>query len=151
MKSGAVCPQARRNVNLSICLKYKISWIRRSFVPSLSSPPSFTDPCQFVLFNSYHSACLYHQISYHTFILLVIVYSLLMFLLLLLLQLLLLLLYCNCRCYCCCCCYCFCYCSCSCSSFSCSSCYSCFFFNDTATTEIYTLSLHDALPIYHQI
>src|ERR1019366_10753549 len=27
-------------------------------------------------------------------------------------------------------------------SFSC-----CFFFNDTATTEIYTLSLHDALPI----
>src|ERR1017187_11031472 len=31
----------------------------------------------------------------------------------------------------------------------CSSC-SCvlFFFNDTATTEIYTLSLHDALPIY---
>ena len=26
-----------------------------------------------------------------------------------------------------------------------------FFFNDTATTEIYTLSLHDALPIYVQI
>src|SRR5256885_15561783 len=26
----------------------------------------------------------------------------------------------------------------------------CFFFNDTATTEIYTLSLHDALPIYHR-
>src|SRR5205809_7828825 len=28
-----------------------------------------------------------------------------------------------------------------------------FFFNDTATTEIYTLSLHDALPIWwqHQI
>src|SRR5689334_25000291 len=25
-----------------------------------------------------------------------------------------------------------------------------FFFNDTATTEIYTLSLHDALPICHQ-
>src|SRR5476651_1349523 len=24
-----------------------------------------------------------------------------------------------------------------------------FFFNDTATTEIYTLSLHDALPIIH--
>src|SRR3712207_8869370 len=24
----------------------------------------------------------------------------------------------------------------------------CFFFNDTATTEIYTLALHDALPIY---
>src|SRR5258708_27660385 len=29
------------------------------------------------------------------------------------------------------------------------ACYSIFFFfNDTATTEIYTLSLHDALPIY---
>src|SRR5258707_1866406 len=27
--------------------------------------------------------------------------------------------------------------------------YSIFFFNDTATTEIYTLSLHDALPILH--
>src|ERR1039457_3039334 len=26
----------------------------------------------------------------------------------------------------------------------------CSFFNDTATTEIYTLSLHDALPIYHR-
>src|SRR2546429_4212275 len=26
-----------------------------------------------------------------------------------------------------------------------------FFFNDTATTEIYTLSLHDALPISHLI
>src|SRR3712207_6990148 len=26
-----------------------------------------------------------------------------------------------------------------------------FFFNDTATTEIYTLSLHDALPIYRQV
>src|SRR2546429_1505641 len=26
-----------------------------------------------------------------------------------------------------------------------------FFFNDTATTEIYTLSLHDALPIYREI
>src|SRR5438034_4542593 len=25
-----------------------------------------------------------------------------------------------------------------------------FFFNVTATTEIYTLSLHDALPIWHQ-
>ena len=25
--------------------------------------------------------------------------------------------------------------------------FSVFFFNDTATTEIYTLSLHDALPI----
>src|SRR5688572_31374593 len=29
--------------------------------------------------------------------------------------------------------------------------FSFFFFNDTATTEIYTLSLHDALPIYYQI
>src|SRR2546426_5910961 len=29
------------------------------------------------------------------------------------------------------------------------SCSLLFFFNDTATTEIYTLSLHDALPIYH--
>src|SRR2546427_12964094 len=28
-----------------------------------------------------------------------------------------------------------------------SFCYIFFFFNDTATTEIYTLSLHDALPI----
>src|SRR2546430_11665003 len=26
-----------------------------------------------------------------------------------------------------------------------------FFFNDTATTEIYTLSLHDALPIYGRL
>src|SRR2546430_16670021 len=26
-----------------------------------------------------------------------------------------------------------------------------FFFNDTATTEIYTLSLHDALPIYGDV
>src|SRR3712207_6876579 len=26
-----------------------------------------------------------------------------------------------------------------------------FFFNDTATTEIYTLSLHDALPIFHRV
>src|SRR5258708_27421463 len=35
-----------------------------------------------------------------------------------------------------------------------STCYSYlsfFFFNDTATTEIYTLSLHDALPIYAEI
>src|SRR5258706_16107259 len=35
--------------------------------------------------------------------------------------------------------------------FSASACFlffSFFFFNDTATTEIYTLSLHDALPIY---
>src|SRR5690348_3334518 len=31
--------------------------------------------------------------------------------------------------------------------FSCSF----FFFNDTATTEIYTLSLHDALPIYRYV
>src|SRR2546421_4708398 len=29
-----------------------------------------------------------------------------------------------------------------------SLCFFFFFFNDTATTEIYTLSLHDALPIY---
>src|SRR2546426_6615755 len=28
--------------------------------------------------------------------------------------------------------------------------FSLFFFNDTATTEIYTLSLHDALPISHR-
>src|SRR3989442_3868820 len=26
-----------------------------------------------------------------------------------------------------------------------------FFFNDTATTEIYTLSLHDALPIFTEV
>ena len=26
-----------------------------------------------------------------------------------------------------------------------------FFFNDTATTEIYTLSLHDALPIFEEV
>src|SRR5947209_12584176 len=26
-----------------------------------------------------------------------------------------------------------------------------FFFNDTATTEIYTLSLHDALPIFGEL
>ena len=30
-------------------------------------------------------------------------------------------------------------------------CFFCFFFNDTATTEIYTLSLHDALPIFFTI
>src|SRR5580765_9061374 len=30
-----------------------------------------------------------------------------------------------------------------------SFCFFFFFFNDTATTEIYTLSLHDALPISH--
>src|SRR2546422_7202512 len=29
-------------------------------------------------------------------------------------------------------------------------CFFFFFFNDTATTEIYTLSLHDALPIWEQ-
>src|SRR2546425_3816835 len=29
----------------------------------------------------------------------------------------------------------------------CATCFLLFFFNDTATTEIYTLSLHDALPI----
>src|SRR5258708_39899660 len=29
--------------------------------------------------------------------------------------------------------------------------YAIFFFNDTATTEIYTLSLHDALPIYNTV
>src|SRR5947208_7890530 len=34
------------------------------------------------------------------------------------------------------------------SPFSYLSLYLFFFFNDTATTEIYTLSLHDALPIY---
>src|SRR3712207_2964743 len=28
--------------------------------------------------------------------------------------------------------------------------YAALFFNDTATTEIYTLSLHDALPIYNR-
>src|SRR3989449_8187549 len=31
---------------------------------------------------------------------------------------------------------------------SCDCSYLIFFFNDTATTEIYTLSLHDALPIF---
>src|SRR5947209_12759096 len=31
------------------------------------------------------------------------------------------------------------------------SCFFFFFFNDTATTEIYTLSLHDALPIFVEI
>src|SRR5260370_7466552 len=31
------------------------------------------------------------------------------------------------------------------------SCLVLFFFNDTATTEIYTLSLHDALPISHLV
>src|SRR5438552_6980024 len=36
--------------------------------------------------------------------------------------------------------------NCTCSCF----CLLLFFFNDTATTEIYTLSLHDALPIYNE-
>src|SRR6185503_20375848 len=35
------------------------------------------------------------------------------------------------------------------SSWSCFSSLFFFFFNDTATTEIYTLSLHDALPIFN--
>src|SRR5687768_17711047 len=30
------------------------------------------------------------------------------------------------------------------------ACFVCLFFNDTATTEIYTLSLHDALPIWYR-
>src|SRR3712207_8718683 len=30
-------------------------------------------------------------------------------------------------------------------------CFAVFFFNDTATTEIYTLALHDALPICHHL
>src|SRR5687768_18021136 len=30
-------------------------------------------------------------------------------------------------------------------------CCNCFFCNDTAPTEIYTLSLHDALPIFHEL
>src|SRR5205809_7447054 len=30
-------------------------------------------------------------------------------------------------------------------------CFFFFFFNDTATTEIYTLSLHDALPIFPEV
>src|SRR2546427_9550918 len=38
-------------------------------------------------------------------------------------------------------------CACVCSLSFCRD-YIIFFFNDTATTEIYTLSLHDALPIY---
>src|SRR5256885_7241671 len=33
----------------------------------------------------------------------------------------------------------------------CFSVYFFFFFNDTATTEIYTLSLHDALPIWREL
>src|SRR2546430_13158933 len=33
---------------------------------------------------------------------------------------------------------------------SATSCWVFFFFNDTATTEIYTLSLHDALPIWRE-
>src|SRR5258707_15711689 len=41
---------------------------------------------------------------------------------------------------------------CSCSSFpaASSSSFSFFFFNDTATPEIYTLPLHDALPICYR-
>src|SRR2546428_12404830 len=39
-------------------------------------------------------------------------------------------------------------CLCSFPLFSCPLLSSFFFFNDTATTEIYTLSLHDALPIF---
>src|SRR2546430_17001171 len=34
-------------------------------------------------------------------------------------------------------------------SLPCCTAFKVFFFNDTATTEIYTLSLHDALPISH--
>src|SRR5256885_16448531 len=34
------------------------------------------------------------------------------------------------------------------TSYRVSPCFFFFFFNDTATTEIYTLSLHDALPIF---
>src|SRR3712207_9348225 len=34
------------------------------------------------------------------------------------------------------------------TSFIANALFYCFFFNDTATTEIYTLSLHDALPIW---
>src|SRR5689334_25383987 len=33
----------------------------------------------------------------------------------------------------------------------CCFCFFFFFFNDTATTEIYTLSLHDALPIWRAV
>src|SRR2546427_7551219 len=36
------------------------------------------------------------------------------------------------------------------SSTAASRCFNFFFFNDTATTEIYTLSLHDALPISNE-
>src|SRR5690625_7806084 len=39
--------------------------------------------------------------------------------------------------------------SCCCCLFHCVSLL--FFFNDTATTEIYTLSLHDALPIFSRL
>src|SRR5215475_14859753 len=38
----------------------------------------------------------------------------------------------------------------SCSVGSSLNCFLFFFFNDTATTEIYTLSLHDALPSFGQ-
>src|SRR6185437_8781231 len=41
-----------------------------------------------------------------------------------------------------------CLCSCCLSFFSSVMLFLSFFFNDTATTEIYTLSLHDALPIF---
>src|SRR5687767_15819398 len=41
------------------------------------------------------------------------------------------------------------YIQCCCSRFYSFLCF--FFFNDTATTEIYTLSLHDALPICTQV
>src|SRR3989337_3796530 len=37
------------------------------------------------------------------------------------------------------------------ASVSGSACFFFFFFNDTATTEIYTLSLHDALPICQHV
>src|SRR3989454_8321953 len=37
------------------------------------------------------------------------------------------------------------------SLLACPLCFSFFFFNDTATTEIYPLSLHDALPIFEPV
>src|SRR5690242_21948957 len=39
----------------------------------------------------------------------------------------------------------------SCYHFTIPDSYTFFFFNDTAPTEIYTLSLHDALPIWRRI
>src|SRR5476649_1221231 len=39
---------------------------------------------------------------------------------------------------------------CAITNLTCSILFFFFFFNDTATTEIYTLSLHDALPIFAQ-